>query len=126
MTAHELGSAYNSELRTREPPILRRLTAGDVRAVERRLFQGSYKGVTDLVSKYVWPAPARVVTRWCALARITPNQVTLASFLLVLLALGLFWTRPFCWGLAAVWGTPFLATVAGDAVHHHVQEGIPS
>lgn len=113
MSAHELGSAYNSELRKREPPILRRLTAGDVRAVERRLFQGSYKGVTDLVTKYVWPAPARVVTRWCALARITPNQVTFASFLLVLLAFGLFWTGHFGWGLAAAWGMTFLDTVDG-------------
>ena len=68
LTALEVGSTYNSELRKKEPPILRRLTTANVREVEKRLFQGSYKGVTDLVTKYVWPAPARVVTRWCALA----------------------------------------------------------
>lgn len=105
--------AYNAALRKREPPVLVRLGAGDVRAVEARLFQGSYKGVTDLVTKYVWPRPARIVTRWCALARITPNQVTFAGFLLVLLAFWLFWQGQFAWGLVAAWIMTFLDTVDG-------------
>lgn len=113
LTALEVGSTYNSELRKKEPPILRRLTTANVREVEKRLFQGSYKGVTDLVTKYVWPAPARMVTRWCALAGITPNQVTFASFLLVLAAFALFWTGHFGWGLVAAWGMTFLDTVDG-------------
>lgn len=113
LTALEVGSTYNSELRKKEPPILRRLTTANVREVEKRLFQGSYKGVTDLVTKYVWPAPARVVTRWCALAGVTPNQVTFASFLLVLAAFALFWTGHFGWGLVAAWGMTFLDTVDG-------------
>ena len=113
LTALEVGSTYNSELRKKEPPILRRLTTANVREVEKRLFQGSYKGVTDLVTKYVWPAPAQVVTRWCALAGVTPNQVTFASFLLVLAAFALFWTGHFGWGLVAAWGMTFLDTVDG-------------
>ncbi|WP_411289336.1 CDP-alcohol phosphatidyltransferase family protein [Phenylobacterium sp.] len=113
LTALDLLGAYNSTLRKREPPVLERLTADNVRQVEKRLFQGSYKGVTDLVTKYVWPAPARVVTRWCALAGITPNQVTFASLLLVLAALWLFWTGQFGWGLAAAWVMTFLDTVDG-------------
>jgi phosphatidylglycerophosphate synthase len=113
LTALEVGSTYNSELRKKEPPILRRLTGANVGEVEKRLFQGSYKGVTDFVTKYVWPAPARVVTRWCALAGITPNQVTFASFLLVLAAFALFWTGHFGWGLVAAWGMTFLDTVDG-------------
>jgi phosphatidylglycerophosphate synthase len=113
LTALEVGTTYNSELRKKEPPILRRLTTANVREVEKRLFQGSYKGVTDLVTKYVWPAPARVVTRWCALAGVTPNQVTFASFLLVLAAFALFWTGHFGWGLVAAWGMTFLDTVDG-------------
>jgi phosphatidylglycerophosphate synthase len=112
-SALEVGSAYNSELRKREPPILERLTLANADAVEKRLFQGSYKGVTDLVTKYVWPTPARIVTRWCALAGITPNQVTFASFLLVLAAFGLFWVGEFGWGLAAAWAMTFLDTVDG-------------
>jgi phosphatidylglycerophosphate synthase len=113
LSALEVGSAYNSALRKKEPPVLERLSAANVRAVEKRLFQGSYKGVTDLVTKYVWPPPARVVTRWCALAGMTPNQVTFASFVLVLLAFYLFWTGQFGWGLAAAWVMTFLDTVDG-------------
>ncbi len=113
LTAIELGSAYNSELRKREPPVLERLTPQTVDAVEKRLFKGSYKGVTDLVTKYVWPAPARVVTRWCALAKITPNMVTFASFLMVLAAFWLFWTGQYGWGLVCAWIMTFLDTVDG-------------
>jgi len=105
--------AYNSALRKREPPVLERLTEANVRAVEARTFKGSYKGVTDLVTKYVWPTPARIVTRWCALARITPNQVTSAGFLLVLAAFWLFWIGEFGWGLVAAWIMTFLDTVDG-------------
>jgi len=113
VNAVELGGAYNHALRKREPPVLVRLAPDNVRAVEKRLFQGSYKGVTDLVTKHVWPAPARVVTRWCALARITPNQVTFAGFLLVLAAFGLFWIGEFGWGLLCAWIMTFLDTVDG-------------
>ncbi len=113
LTAMELGSAYNSELRKREPPVLERLTPDTVDAVEKRLFKGSYKGVTDLVTKYVWPAPARVVTRWCALAGLTPNMVTFASFLMVLAAFYLFWTGQYGAGLVCAWIMTFLDTVDG-------------
>ncbi len=111
LTAAEL--AYNSDLRKRAPPVLEALGADNVRGVEARLFAGSYKGVTDLVTKYVWPVPARIVTRWCALARISPNQVTFASFLLVLAVFWLFWQGAFGWGLVCAWAMTFLDTVDG-------------
>jgi phosphatidylglycerophosphate synthase len=113
LTALELGSAYNSALRKREPPVLERLTRDSVRAVEKRLFQASYKGVTDLVTKYVWPTPARIVTRWCALAKMTPNQVTFIGFLLTIAAFVLFWRGQFGWGLVCAWIMTFLDTVDG-------------
>jgi phosphatidylglycerophosphate synthase len=113
LSAIELGGAYNHALRKREPPVAVPLTPDNVRAVEKRLFQGSYKGVTDLVTKHVWPVPARIVTRWCALARITPNQVTFAGFLLVLAAFWLFWIGAFGWGLVCAWIMTFLDTVDG-------------
>ena len=47
--------------------------------------------MTDLVTLYFWPQPALVVTRFCARAGITPNQVTSASLVLVLAAMYLFW-----------------------------------
>jgi phosphatidylglycerophosphate synthase len=105
--------AYNAALRKREPPVLEPLSPAAVRALEARLFKGSYKGVTDIVTKRVWPRPARIVTRWCALAGITPNQVTLAGLVLALAAIPLFWTGHFGWGLAAGWVMTFLDTVDG-------------
>jgi phosphatidylglycerophosphate synthase len=113
LDAGELAPAYNAALRKRETPLLRRLTPETLREVEQRMFAGSYKGVTDLVTKYVWPTPALHVTRWCAAAGLTPNQVTFASFLLVLAAFYLFWTGHFGWGLVAAWLMTFLDTVDG-------------
>lgn len=108
-----LSSAYNNALRKREAPYLLPLTAETLPAVERRMFAGSYKGVTDLVTKYVWPAPALRVTRWCAQRGITPNAVTWFSLALVLLAMAAFWHGWFLSGLAMAWGMTFLDTVDG-------------
>lgn len=105
--------AYNRALRKREPPVLEPLTRANVRSVEARLFKGSYKGVTDLVTKYLWPRPARIVTRWCALAGLSPNQVTFAGLLLVIAAFWLFWNGHFGWGLVCAWLMTFLDTVDG-------------
>jgi phosphatidylglycerophosphate synthase len=105
--------AYNSALRKREPPVLEQLSKDNVRAIEARTFAGSYKGVTDIVTKYAWPIPARIVTRWCAEAKLTPNQVTFAGFLLVIAAFWLFWEGHFGWGLLAGWVMTFLDTVDG-------------
>jgi phosphatidylglycerophosphate synthase len=105
--------SYNEALRKKEPPVLEPLTEANVRAVEARTFKGSYKGVTDIVTKYAWPRPARIVTRWCALAGLTPNQVTAAGFLLVLAAFWLFWIGEFGWGLICGWIMTFLDTVDG-------------
>ena len=65
------------------------------RQVEARLFKGSYKGVTDLVTKYVWPTPARIVTRWCARRRdhAQPGDHRWACCWSCRLVL--FWTGPF-------------------------------
>lgn len=105
--------AYNEALRKREPPVLVRLTPDNVRAVEGRTFAGSYKGVTDVVTKYWWPVPARIVTRWCAVAGLKPNHVTFLGFLLVLAAFWLFWQGQFGWGLVCAWIMTFLDTVDG-------------
>jgi len=105
--------AYNSALRKKEPPVLVRLTPDNVRAVEARTFAGSYKGVTDIVTKYVWPVPARIVTRWCAVAGIRPNHVTFLGLLLTIAAFVLFWKGYFTSGLVCAWIMTFLDTVDG-------------
>ncbi len=111
--AATLASAYQKALRKRARPILLPLEGADGAAVERALFEGSYKGVTDLVTKYVWPVPALAVTRWCARRGIAPNVVTWVSLGCVVLATVLFWHGWFVAGLAAAWAMCFLDTVDG-------------
>ncbi len=108
-----LASTYNKSLRKRAKPILVHVDGADVRAVERLLFDGSYKGVTDVVTKYVWPLPALMATRWCARRGITPNLVTWVSAACVVLATVLFWHGWFVAGVAAAWTMCFLDTVDG-------------
>ncbi|HUF56017.1 MAG TPA: CDP-alcohol phosphatidyltransferase family protein [Thermohalobaculum sp.] len=110
---HALGSPHDPALRKRSVPYVLRLTPASLDEAERRTFDGSYKGVTDFVTRHVWPAPARRVTRWCAEAGVTPNMVTMASLGLVLLAFWLFWIGAFLPGLVAAWAMTFLDTVDG-------------
>ena len=109
----ELSSAHDEALRKRQVPYVLRLTPETRAEAERRTFAGSYKGVTDIVTRHLWPAPARLVTRWCAEAGISPNAVTAVSLGLVVLAFWLFWTGAFLPGLIAAWAMTFLDTVDG-------------
>lgn len=108
-----IASTYNHALRKRARPYVLPLTEETARAIERRMFHGAYKGVTDFVTKYVWPLPAMAVTRWCAKHKITPNSVTSVSFLAMLMAMGLFWIGQFVPGLVFAWLMCFLDTVDG-------------
>lgn len=104
---------YRDALRKREAPFLLPVRRGDQRAVERRLFGGAYKGVTDIVTKYLWPEPAFWATQACVRLGLTPNMVTFASLLLVIAAFVLFAAGWFWLGLVAAWLMTFLDTVDG-------------
>jgi phosphatidylglycerophosphate synthase len=108
-----LTGAYDKALRKRGSAYLLRLAPETRRAVEWRMFGGSYKGVTDFVTKYVWPRPAFHVVRACAALGVTANQVTAASLVLVFAAL--WWFSQGAWlpGLLAAWVMTFLDTVDG-------------
>lgn len=108
-----LGGSYNRKLRKREIAYLIPLTEKSVADVEDRSFAGSYKGVTDFVTKYWWPRPAQIVTKWCAERKITPNQVTYLGLFLMFVALFLFWNGNFLLGLIPAWIMTFLDTVDG-------------
>jgi phosphatidylglycerophosphate synthase len=108
-----LASTYNKSLRRRAAPYLMRVDSMPAIRIERRMFDGAYKGVTDFVTKRVWPWPAFQVTRFCARFGISPNVVTAVSLVLVLLAMWLFWEGQFALGLACAWGMCFLDTVDG-------------
>lgn len=87
---------------------------GDTRTgIENHLYQAAYKGVTDAVTKWVWPRPARAVTRLLARGHVPPNVVTGASWLLVGVATWLFVRGQYGAGLACAWLMTFLDTVDG-------------
>jgi phosphatidylglycerophosphate synthase len=106
-------SAVLERLRKRARAYVLPVRAAQRDALERRLYGGAYKGVTDLVTKFVWPRPALAATRACARAGITPNQVTVASLLLAVLAGLAFWRGAWLPGLVAGWSMTFLDTVDG-------------
>ncbi len=109
----ELGSRHDVTLRKRARPYAVSLASAAPRRIERLIFDGAYKGVTDAITKYLWPAPARIVTRWCAACGISPNAVTTVSLAFVLIALWRFAVGDFATGLAAAWIMTFLDTVDG-------------
>ncbi len=108
-----LSTAFVRDLHKAAPPVVLAARADRVAALERHLFDGSYKGATDLVTKWVWPAPARAVTRLCARYGVTPNAVTAVSFALVVIVTVLFARGSFGAGLALAWVMTFLDTVDG-------------
>lgn len=108
-----LSTAFVKKLLKSAPPVVLPVRAERAAALERHLFDGSYKGVTDLVTKWVWPAPARAVTRVCARLGIGPNAVTATGFTLVVIVTVLFARRHFAAGLLLAWVMTFLDTVDG-------------
>jgi len=112
-TPTSLASSYQKKLRKIDPPFLFPITPGTKSFLEDRLFSGSYKGVTDLVTKWVWPLPAKWATHLCVRLGIRPNQVTGLGLILVVLAGFLFATGDYGLGLALGWFMTFLDTVDG-------------
>ena len=112
-TPSTLSSVYVRELLQAAPPMLLPIRGERRAALERYLFDGAYKGVTDLVTKWVWPAPARQVVRLCAWLGIGPNAVTATSLVLVLVVIALFAGAHFGVGLLLAWTMTFLDTVDG-------------
>lgn len=114
-------AAFDMNLRRAEPPLLESLALNEPHELESKLYGNAYKGVTDLVTKWWWPRPARQVVAWCARLRITPNAVTLTGLVLMLAACWLFAYGYYALGLAAGWIMTFLDTVDGKLARVTVQ-----
>jgi phosphatidylglycerophosphate synthase len=117
-TDHELLDADTAELsyfelRKRERPFVMPLAAGNSLAVERAFYNAAYKGVTDVLTLYLWRRPAFWLTRWAAMAGITPNTVTLIGLAFCVLAFWLFWIGSYWSGFAAGFVFMVLDTVDG-------------
>src|SRR3546814_20594772 len=67
---------YNRQLRKLDCPFIQRLNPDTRRAIERKSYFGAYKGVTDALTKYLWPELALWLTRGAASIGMTPNMVT--------------------------------------------------
>ena len=112
-TLGNLSISFQRSLRKFDPPFVLSISVEKRRDLERRLFDWSYKGVTDLITKWVWPLPARWVVGQCIRFGVQPNHVTLIGLLLLILAGILFVYGHYGWGLLAGWLMTFLDTVDG-------------
>ncbi len=112
-TLNDLQVGIQQNLKKKESPYVLPIDTANRKALEWELFAGSYKGVTDLVTKWLWPLPAFWVTHLCVRWKITPNQVTLLSLVLAALAGLAFWYGHYASGLIMGWLMTFLDTVDG-------------
>ncbi len=112
---------YDLVLLRAEPPFLEPSSEDNRQALEDKLYGSSYKGITDLVTKWLWPRPAKKGVRFCVAAGLTPNMVTAIGVALMLAACGLFYEGYFIGGLAAGWFMTYLDTVDGKLARVTVQ-----
>jgi phosphatidylglycerophosphate synthase len=91
---------YNVVLRKREEPVIERLTRDSVKRIERATYFGAYKGVTDVLTKYLWPEWALVLTRIAARIGMSPNMVTAIGAILCVAATYYFWHGQYWTGMA--------------------------
>ena len=101
------------ELRKRDRPFVMRLDPANVEAVERASYDASYKGVTDILTLYLWRKPAFYLTRWAAEAGMSPNMVTAIGAVLCVAAFFLFENGWYWTGIAAGFVFMVLDTVDG-------------
>lgn len=102
-----------SMLRKRDRPFVMPLDPATPQAVERAAYDASYKGVTDVLTLYLWRRPAFHLTRWAAQAGLTPNMVTAVGALFCVAAFWLFWNGHYWLGTAAGFVFMVLDTVDG-------------
>ncbi len=117
-------TAFDGYLRRSEPPLLQPVSVERRAQLEDELYGNAYKGITDLVTKWVWPGPAKRMVRLCASLGITPNAVTLSGFLLMLVAAIAFAHGYYLAGLAAGWFMTFLDTVDGKLARVTVRSSL--
>ena len=112
INTHDLKS-FDTNLRRSTKPLLEPVSSERKSELENELYGNAYRGITDLVTKFVWPRPAKQAVRICAGLGITPNMVTTIGLLLVIAACFLFAHQYYAWGLLAGWIMTYLDTVDG-------------
>lgn len=97
-------------------------TRADLARAERLMFDAIYKGVTDVVTKYVYPGIVRAITRRLAPTSITPNQVTAVSMVLSFGAIPAFATGHLAVGLVMGFVMSVLDSVDGKLARLTLRE----
>ena len=108
-----IGNKFDSTLRKKENLFCHKIDPATLAATEKEIFASTYKGVTDVITKYVWPWPARHVTKFCCENKISPFVINLAGIACVLAATYFFWQGEFAIGLVFGWIFAFFDTVDG-------------
>jgi phosphatidylglycerophosphate synthase len=112
MTTDDL-EAFDINLRRSTTPLLEPVSLERKDELENDLYGNAYRGITDLVTKFVWPRPAKQAVHVSANLGITPNMITSIGLILVIAACFLFYEGYYAWGLLAGWIMTFLDTVDG-------------
>lgn len=103
-------TGLRQNLKKRDPLYVLPVTNDNCRMLESELLTRYYKGVTDLVTKWLWPVPAFWTVRFCVRFGLRLNHVTLLSLVLVRVA---FWHSHHGAGLVMGWLMTFLDTADG-------------
>ena len=111
--AESICEAYDPRLLKYDPPKILPVSSANRKDLEQELYDASYKGITDIVTKWLWPWPARMAVRFCVNRNISANQVTLLSLVLAIAAGLAFWHGFLFIGLLMGWVMTFLDTVDG-------------
>ena len=114
-------AAFNETLKSAQAPFLEPVSQENRAELENRLYGNAYKGITDLVTKFVWPRPARKAVQIAASMGMSPNMVTSIGLVLVIAACYLFLHGHYLAGLIAGWIMTFLDTVDGKLARVTVQ-----
>lgn len=113
ISLQDLKIDFQQNLKKKDPPYILPISEANRPLLEKELFSGSYKGVTDLVTKWLWPVPAYWSTHYCVRHGWQPNHVTYLSVVFAVLAGVAFWFGFFGIGLLMGWFMTFLDTVDG-------------
>ena len=114
-------AAFNETLKSAQAPFLEPVSQENKAELENRLYGNAYKGITDLVTKFVWPRSARKAVQVAASMGMSPNMVTSIGLVLVIAACYLFLNGHYLAGLLAGWIMTFLDTVDGKLARVTVQ-----
>jgi phosphatidylglycerophosphate synthase len=114
-------TAFNETLRSAQTPFLEPVNEERKQELENRLYGNAYRGITDLVTKFLWPRPAKKAVQLAAAVGLSPNTVTTIGFILVLAACFFFLNGQYFAGLLAGWIMTFLDTVDGKLARVTIQ-----